>query len=251
MEANNRIWIIGGSSGIGLELVKILLNENHYLIVSSRNATTNEELQKLQEKFQDNLYLLDLDVSKDNFKNEVQEAWGVYRGLDIWFYNAGTYEVMDINNWNKEHFIKMNETNYLGVVKLMCEIIPYFKNQGFGKWIWNLSLSTYFGLPKGGGYSAPKTALLNLAQSIHPELDSLGIKLKIINHGFVKTRLTSKNDFEMPQLMSADYTAKKISEEMFEDKKFEISFPFKLKMFLKFLSILPYKISLSITRKMI
>lgn len=251
MNTNYRIWIIGGSSGIGLELTKILLKQNHYLIVSSRNATKNETLIDLQNKFQDNLYLLDLDVSDDSFKSHVNEAWQVYRGLDIWFYNAGSYEVMDINNWNKEHFINMNETNYLGAVKLMCDIVPYFKNQGFGKWIWNLSLSTYFGLPKGGGYSAPKTALLNLAQSIHPELSMYGIELKVINHGFVKTRLTSKNDFEMPQLMTPEFAAQKISEEMFDDNKFEISFPFKLKTFLRFLSLIPYKLSLMITRKML
>lgn len=248
MKKCKRIWIIGGSSGIGLELVKILLKKENCLIVSSRNATQNDELRNLQKIYPNSLAMIDLDVTKDNFSQQIEEAWATYYGLDIWFYNAASYEVMDITQWDKEKFIQMNHTNYLGAVKIMSDLSPYFLKQGFGKWIWNLSLSSIFGLPKGGAYSAPKAALLNLAQAIQPELKNNGIHLQVINHGFVKTRLTSKNKFEMPQLMSKEYAAKMISNKMFKDK-FEITFPFKLTLFLKFLAILPYKLSLMITRK--
>ena len=251
MEKNERIWIIGGSSGIGLELVKILLDDGFKLVVSSRTATKNEHLEKLQINFKNSLYLIDLDVNDEHFKDKIAEAFGVYDGLDIWFYNAAVYEVMGIDNWDKEKFIQLNNTNYLGVVKLMTDILPFFEKQKYGRWIWNLSLSSYFGLPKGGAYSAPKAALLNLAQSIQPELKNINIDLQVVNHGFVKTRLTAKNDFEMPQLMSPEFTALNIYKKIKNSNSFETSFPFKLSAFLRLLSILPYKISLAITRKMI
>lgn len=133
----------------------------------------------------------------------------------------------------------------------MNDILPFFRIQKGGRWIWNLSLSSYFGLPKGGGYSAPKAALLNLAQSIQPELSNENINLQVINHGFVKTRLTAKNDFDMPQLMSPELCAKKIYEGMKNENSFEIKFPFGLGSFLWFLSFLPYKLSLGITKKML
>lgn len=251
MKENSKIWIIGGSSGIGLEIVKLLLEENHKIIVSSRDASKQPQLIKLSKEYPNNIYLLNLDVNSHEFKGEIKEAWNVYNGIDLWFYNVGDYEIMSINEWNKENFIKMNTTNYLGVVKLMIDILPYFKEQKYGKWVWNLSLSSYFGLPKGGGYSAPKAALLNLAQSIQPELDSINIKLQLINHGFVKTRLTEKNDFPMPQLMGANFAARKIVEQIKINNSFEISFPFLLSMFLKTLNLLPYKLSLAITKKLI
>lgn len=251
MESLKRVWIVGGSSGIGLELVKIFLENKKKVIASSRAASQNRDLQFLQKKYPNNLYLLNLDVTKENFQNEVQIAWSVYDGLDCWFYNAASYEVMDIESWDMEKFLQMNSTNYLGAVKLMIELAPFFKKQGFGKWIWNLSLSTYFGLPKGGAYSAPKAALLNLAQAIHPELKEKNITLQIINHGFVKTRLTAKNDFEMPQVMSSEFTAKSIYTKIQKNNSFEIRFPFRLSMFLRLLSILPYRLSLALTRKML
>ena len=251
MEAKQKIWIVGGSSGIGLELVKILLSHNHFVVVSSRNASENKTLLSLKEKYPSNLYLLNIDVKKDDLSDVIDEAWSAFDGLDIWFYNVGSYEVMSIDEWDKKKFLGMNETNYLGAVKIMSDILPYFKKQKSGRWLWNLSLSTYFGLPKGGGYSAPKAALLNLAQSIQPELLNENIKLQIINHGFVKTRLTAKNDFDMPQLMTPEFCAKKIYEGIQKDGGFEIRFPFGLSTFLKVLSFLPYKLSLAITRKML
>ena len=252
MQAKKRIWIVGGSSGIGLELVKLCLNSNYLVVVSSRTAILNDSLLELKEKHKENIQLIDLDVSsKDKIKNATKEAWNSFNGLDIWFYNAGTYEIMDINTWDSKKFEQMNEVNYLGVVRLMTELLPYFKDVKKGHWVWNSSISSYFGLPQGGGYSAPKAALVNLAQSIQPELDLLNINLQIINHGFVKTRLTDKNKFEMPQLMQPKFTAEKIFEGIQNPSSFEIRFPLLLSLFLRVLSLLPYKISLTITKKML
>ena len=50
MQARKRIWIIGGSSGIGLELVKLCLKKNYLVIVSSRNCLENNSLKELKNK---------------------------------------------------------------------------------------------------------------------------------------------------------------------------------------------------------
>lgn len=255
MQAKKRIWIVGGSSGIGLELVNLCLHSNYLVIVSSRNASKTDDLKKLKEQFPKELNLLDLDVtSKEDIAIKVIDASSIYDGLDIWFYNAATYDVMSIDSWNIEKFEKMNEVNYLGVVRIMSNFLPHLrnnKNRENVKWIWNCSLSSYFGLPQGGGYSAPKAALVNLAESIQPELEVSNINLQIINHGFVKTRLTAKNKFEMPQLMEVTETAEKIIEGMENSSSFEIRFPFGLRIFLSLLKMLPYKISLALTKKML
>lgn len=248
---SKRIWIVGASSGIGLELVKLWLQKGNQLIVSSQQAKQNETLLHLQEKYPNHLALINLNVIVEtkSLKSTVEKAFNHYDGLDIWFYNVGTYHVMSVEHLNIDHFIEMNHSNYLGAVKLMTLLMPYFLQQGSGKWIWNLSLSTYFGLPQGGGYSAPKTALLNLAQSIQPELIQKNIQLQVINHGFVKTRLTAKNSFEMPQLMQKEEATKNIFHAINKPYQFEIRFPLALSLTLRLLSLLPYKWSLYLTRK--
>lgn len=245
-----RIWIVGGSTGIGLELVKLWLSAGEAVIASARSASRSDELMQLKSIYPDSLALLDLDVrSDDNTASVAEAAWKIYSGLDLWFYNAGAYNVMKAAEWNIGAFEQMNQVNYMGAVRLMNALYPYFLKEGSGRWVWNSSLSSYFGLPFGGGYSAPKAALVNLAESLQPELKQSGIELQIINHGFVKTRLTAKNRFDMPQLMEPSYAAAKIIKGLNEPYRFEIRFPYRLSLFLRMLKLLPYKIALALTAK--
>jgi len=182
-----RIWIIGGSSGIGLELVKQWLQEGFLVITSARNASSTKELLALKKIYEKQLQIVDIDVtSTESVKKAVPQAWKRFEGIDVWFYNAAVYEVMSTEEWNVEHFEAMMQINYMGAVRVMNDLLPYFEKEGEGRWIWNASLSSYFGLPLGGGYSAPKAALVNLAEALQPELMAKGIELQIINHGFVK-----------------------------------------------------------------
>lgn len=247
-----KIWIIGSSSGIGLELVKLYLKSNFYVIASSRNVTQSNELLDLQKSYKSTLKLIDIDVSNNiSVENATKEVFKTIDKIDITIFNAGIYEPMNIHNWHIENFEEMININYLGAVRLTTNLIPFYEKQGFGRVIFNSSLSSYFGLPYGGAYGASKAALVNFAQSIQAELIVKNIEVQIINHGFVKTRLTKKNDFKMPQLQTPLEAAKKIFEGINKAYKFEIRFPFKLSMFLNILSILPYKMSLYLNRKLL
>jgi len=247
---SKRIWIVGGSSGIGLELVKLWINEGAQVIVSARKASKDEYLSTLRQMFPTSLHLLDMDVTDSNSVSDtVKRVWSIYEGIDLFFYNAGAYESMQMQEWKLEHFEQMMQVNYLGAVRIITAIFPYFEAQKRGKWVFNLSLSSYFGLPYAGAYSAPKAALLNLCESIQPELLEKNINVQIINHGFVKTRLTAKNDFEMPQVMLPEAAAKKIFEGLNCSYRFELRFPFALSLFLRTLRLLPYKLSLALTKK--
>ena len=233
-----KVWIVGANGAIGFELVKIYLKNGFKVVASSRDIENSKDFLNLKSEYKTDLKLLNIDVLDEQTSKVVaHEAFNNFNGLDICFYNAAVYESM-IN------------TNYLGAIRVLKPIISHLENQSTtSKIILNCSLASYFGLPYGGAYSASKASLLNLAQSIQPELKRKNINLQVINHGFVKSRLTSKNDFKMPQLIQPDFAAKKIFEELNKSYRFDITFPLFLSSFLKFLSILPYKISLKITSK--
>jgi len=244
------VWIIGASNGIGLELAKKYLEAGNKVIASARNTSKSDALSELQAKYITALHLVDVDVTNsESVKSATQKAWSAYGAIDLSVYNAGVYESMKVDSWKLEHFEAMNQVNYVGAVRLLTEITPLFEEQKYGHIAFNISISSYFGLPYGGGYSAPKAALLNLCESIQPELEDKNIQLQVINHGFVKTRLTAKNDFEMPQLLEPREAAKKIYEGLKNSKKFEIKFPWALTSFLYLLKIMPYRLALAITKK--
>lgn len=248
-----RIWLVGASQGIGLALCKQLLAANYLVLASSRQACKSAELLELQKSYPQQLQLLDCDIRQTDLSAVCNTAWQIFDGLDIWFYNVGAYQPMKSNAWDLHAFEMMNQANYLGAVKLMLPLKALQQEQKQSmRWIWNVSLAADFGLPYGGGYSAPKAALLNLAESLQPELQNQQIALQIINHGFVKTRLTAKNDFPMPGLMEADEAAQRIFEFVQKPtKRFELRFPFGLGTFLATLKRLPKQLSLRLTKKML
>lgn len=209
-------------------------------------------LEELKKQYKDKLRVLNTDVSNfELLQDSTKEVFSYFKQVDMVIFNAGVYEAMKYDKWQIAHFENMTNINYLGAVRVLDTLIPYFKAQGFGRCVFNASLSSYFGLPYGGAYSASKAALVNFAQSIQPELLNENINIQIINHGFVKTRLTDKNDFDMPQLMSSVDAAKNIYQGLDDEYSFEIRFPFKLSLFLRVLNYLPYKLSLAITRKLL
>lgn len=245
-----KIWIIGGSKGIGLELVKEYLRNDNEVIVSARKATVSHELAKLLLLYPTKLKLLDIDVTDEtNVKTATKRVWDFMNGIDVCFYNAGVYESMKVDTWNLEHFEMMNQVNYLGFLRVVTSLTPLSESQGSGSFVCNVSISSYIGLPYGGGYSAPKAALLNFCESIQPELMAKNIKVQVVNHGFVKTRLTAKNDFDMPQLLEPSQAAQIIYQELQKKYRFEIRFPFLLTSFLNILRMLPYRLSLALTKK--
>jgi len=244
------VWIIGGSSGIGFELVKQYLQNDTIVIASARKATTSNTLSELLVHYPKTLRLLDMDVTDEiSVAKTTEHAWSQFNRIDVCFYNAGVYESMKVASWDLKHFEMMNQVNYLGALRVILSLTPLFEGQGAGSFVCNASISSYIGLPYGGGYSAPKAALLNFCESIQPELMAKNIKVQVINHGFVKTRLTAKNNFEMPQLLEPSEAAKIIYKELQKKYKFEIRFPFLITSFLNILRMLPYKISLTLTKK--
>jgi short-subunit dehydrogenase len=245
------IWLIGASEGIGLELCRKLLDQGHYVIASSRSAEQNTHLTKLRQVHSNNLNLINLDVTDDqSIEQAMHQLDDLNRTIDTWIYNAGAYDPLTLEQWTLKKFTMMNEVNYLGAVRLMLKLKPLFLENGGGSWIWNISLASDIGLPYGGAYSAPKAALMNLAESIQPELQTHGIELKVINHGFVKTRLTAKNDFTMLGLMDSNTAAEKIIKAM-QSNQFETRFPWNLSFIMALLKRLPKSWTLFLTQKML
>jgi len=244
------IWIIGGSSGIGYELCKLYLANNYKVIVSSRNARQTPVLEKLANLYKSNITLIDIDVADmKSVDKATQTAWNAYGHIDSCIYNAGVYESMRVSQWKIEHFEQMMQINYLGAVRVTNALTPLFLEKKRGHFVFNASISSYFGLPYGGGYSAPKAALLNFCESIKPELEEKNIQVQVINHGFVKTRLTAKNDFTMPSLLEPLEAAQIIFDKLHNSRGFEIKFPFMLTAFLYFLRVIPYRLAFYFTKK--
>ena len=138
----------------------------------------------------------------------------------------------------------------MGLINVMSIILPYLKKQQKGHIAMISSLAGFFGLPNSSGYGPSKAAMMNYSESIYNDCKKNNIDVSIINPGFVKTRLTDQNKFEMPFLMTAEKAANIIYKGL-EKKKYDITFPFMMSLIFKTLKILPKPIFLFLIKYMV
>ena len=245
------VWIIGASEGIGFALASSLAESGANLFISGRNEQKLKEA--LTQMNQPTSNALQLDVTD---AKSVSEAWTKlktrWNNIDYFIYNAGDYEPLEAYKANPISVEKANkiiDVNLKGFVTCLGLIIPKFLEQGSGNIAVTSSVAGYFGMPKSFTYGASKAALINLAETLRIELSQKNINIQVINPGFVKTRLTEKNNFDMPFMLTPEEASDRIMKKLGKDI-FEIHFPAKFSVPLKILRLLKYEIFFPIIRKL-
>lgn len=224
-------WLIGASEGLGRALAKDLSEAGASVVLSARNATRLEEL--TGELQQARAVAFDV-TSPDAVRNAVA-AVGPVDGI---IYNAGAYEPMRTTDWDADAALTMCNVNFIGAMRVLGEIVPQFIKAGHGDITLIGSLAGYRGLPAAIGYGASKAALISLAETMRHDLKGSGVVVRIVNPGFIKTRLTRKNDFRMPMLMSPEIAAKHVVKAM-RSRRFRTDFPAPFSWLMRSLTFLP------------
>jgi short-subunit dehydrogenase len=230
------VWITGASMGIGAAVARQLAARGVVVALSARStdalnamAAGNPNLKSYP------LDVTDTRAVADCF-HRIERDLGT---IDLVIAGAGVYAPATSAEFQIDAFKRMYEVNYLGVVNVLAAILPVFRARRAGHISWIASVAGYRGLPKSAAYGPTKAALINLAESIKPELEQDGIVVSVINPGFVKTPMTSVNDFPMPFIMDVEDAARATIEGL-RKQKFEVAYPGRFVVLLKVARILPY-----------
>ncbi|MGD2111993.1 MAG: SDR family NAD(P)-dependent oxidoreductase [Gammaproteobacteria bacterium] len=249
MSAGTRglVWLVGASSGIGRALALRLAAGGWQVAISARSRTGLEKL--AAEAPEGRLHAYPLDVTDAaQARATVQQIENDLGGIDTALLNAGDYEPMALEDFDAALFRRLIEVNYLGAVHCLEALLPAMRARARGQVLVTASLAGYRGLPRSAPYGASKAALINLAESLQPEMARAGIALRVINPGFVDTPLTRKNAFSMPFLMTPEQAAGRIYRGL-ERGGFEISFPRLFAWQFKLLRCLPYRLYFYLIRR--
>ena len=153
-------------------------------------------------------------------------------------YLAGVYWPFGAKEWNAEQGAAMADINFTGLMRVMGQIVPDMVARDDGHIVITSSLTGFRGLPGSIGYTASKAATMSLAECMYADLRKTGVKVQVVNPGFIKTQLTDKNDFKMPFIMSPEDAAREVFEHMNSDK-FKKSFPFAFSLLFRASQFLP------------
>ena len=239
----NLVWISGGSTGIGRATTKKFISEGWDVAVTARNF---EELKKLKLEIENRnnlnkIYIFQCDIKDiEQVKNtvkKIEEIGNIY----LTILNAGTTHPYT-KDFNIDYYNHVVETNISGTLNCISAIYPFYNERKKGHLSIVSSMVGFRGLPTASAYTMTKAALINLAESLFFDFKKIGVKVSLINPGFIKTPLTDKNNFPMPFLKSSEYAANKIFYGLTKKNNFEIIFPLPWFFIMKTLRILPYRL---------
>ena len=213
-----KYWLVGASEGLGRALALRMSQAGAELILSARNS---QRLVELSADLPGPSQVLAMDISDTD---SVARAGGELRDIDGVVFLAGVYWPMPAKDWNGADALAMANINFTGAFRVLDQVMEQFLSVDKGHIVITGSLSGFRGLPRSIGYSASKAGVMALAESLYADLRTTGIRVQLANPGFIKTRLTEKNSFNMPFIMSADEAADHMMRHM-RSTRFKYSFP--------------------------
>ncbi len=228
-----RVWLIGASAGIGAAVARDLEGRGARLALSARSGA------QLNALGIGNALILACDAidaaSLRDARHTLLATWG---GVDLVVYLAGNYVPMRTGAFDLKTAEEVVSVNFNGAMRLAAAVLPDLRPGGGIAFV--ASVAGYRGLPKALAYGPGKAALIHFAECLYIDLAPQGIGVWVVNPGFVATRLTDRNDFSMPALITPEQAATDMVAG-FAAGDFEIHFPKRFTRVMKLLAHLPYR----------
>ena len=230
--AGKTYWLVGASEGLGRALAGRLSRAGVRLILSARST---DRLEDLAQALPGPVRVVACDVSD---RASVAAAARDAGDIDGMVFLAGAYWPFGAGAWDADQAEVMADVNFTGALRVLGQVVPGFVARDRGHIVLTGSLAGFRGLPGSIGYGSSKAGLMHLAESIHADLRGTGVQVQLANPGFIRTRLTDKNQFHMPFLMEPDTAAQAMFEHM-SGTAFKRSFPWLFSLVFRGSQFLP------------
>jgi short-subunit dehydrogenase len=228
-----RYWLVGASEGLGRALALKMSRAGAELVLSARSG---ERLEALAAELPGRARVVPMDIAD---RESVKAARAEVGEIDGMIFLAGVYWPLSAKAWDAEAVETMFDVNLTGAARVLGEVVPGFVARDRGHIVLTGSLSGFRGLPGAIGYAASKAGLHSLAESLDGDLKDTGVEVQLVNPGFIKTRLTDKNDFKMPFIMEPEAAAGVFFEHMTAGG-FVRSFPTLFSLVFRLSAFLPH-----------
>lgn len=181
---NRTVLITGCSSGIGYCVAHGLHKRGYHVIASARKK---EDVERIQTEGLECIQL-DLDDSH-SIDDAVQKTIQLCHGNIYGVFNNGAYgQPGAVEDLSREVLRQQFETNLFGTVELTNKLLPYMRQQGYGRIIQNSSILGLIVMRYRGAYNASKFALEGLTDTLRQELADTNIHVSLLEPGPVRSR---------------------------------------------------------------
>ena len=182
--------VTGASSGIGAEFGRQLARRSARVALVARRRDRLEQVASEIAKAGGTSSVHVCDVSQraavEATCRDVVQKWG---GVDLLINNAGYGRHILVKDQDVDDIERMMQTNYLGAVYWMKNVLPIMRARGRG---WMVNISSLAGAvpqPDEAAYSATKFALTALSEALAYEVAPHGIHVMVVHPALVRTEM--------------------------------------------------------------
>lgn len=211
MEAKKVWFVTGASKGLGLTLVKKLLQDGYRVVATTRNIESLiEDLGQVSGVF------LPIEVNltdNNNVKGAIEKSIRHFGKIDVIVNNAGYGQIGTLEELTDEEARENFDVNVFGALNVIRNAMPYLRSQKSGN-IFNISsVGGLFGSFAGWGvYCATKFAMAGFTEALAEEAKGFGVKVTVVYPGYFRTDFLAKGSVRTPKQPIQDYEAARQSE---------------------------------------
>lgn len=249
MKNNRKVVLISGASyGIGYYLALEYAKLGYDLFLLARSIGKLEALKAQLANYPFRVEICKCDVkNKVEVKESIDKCIEIYSKIDIAILNAAIGNPNSFTNMEIDIIEDIYQTNLFGVLYFFNELVPIMKKQKIseqnlrGKIVVLSSLADARAFVGSSAYCSAKKALSMMMEAASIELEKEKISVITVKPGFVKSYMTSKNNYAMPLIWETDQAAKYIVKNINKNKRL-IIFPKIIYFVVSLIKLIPFPI---------
>jgi NAD(P)-dependent dehydrogenase (short-subunit alcohol dehydrogenase family) len=210
---DKKTWFITGAGrGMGVEFAKATLAAGHNVVATGRNP--DAVARAVGEA--DELLVVKFDVtSTQDAEAAVKAAVERFGGIDVLVNNAASFYAGFFEELTPEQIERQLAVSLIGPMNVTRAVLPVMRTQRSGHVVAISSLAGLAGFEYNTAYAASKFAVDGWMESLAPEIAPFGIHTTVVNPGFFRTELLTKESTNYAPASIEDYAERNAAQREF------------------------------------
>jgi len=198
-----KVWLITGAGrGMGVDIAQAALAAGHAVVATGRNTEAVADAVGGSE----DLLVVELDITSiASVEAAVQTAIDRFGRIDVLVNNAGNFYAGFFEELTPEQIERQLATNLIGPMNVTRAVLPVMRRQRSGNVVTITSTAGIVGQEFCSAYAASKFGLEGWMESLRLEVEPFGIHTTIVEPGFFRTALLTKESTAYAELSIDDY----------------------------------------------